>query len=370
MGIIRILLLADTHLGFDLPRHPRIQRRRRGPEFFANFQRALQPALEGRVDCVVHGGDLLYRSKVPTGLVAMAFEPLKRVADRGIPIYIVPGNHERSAIPHRYLAEHQRIHIFDRPRTFRFKKDAVTATLAGFPFVRHGIRQGFLNLVEQTGCDTKAADIRFLCIHQAVDGAVVGAGNYMFRHAPDVVAASDIPAGFVAVLAGHIHRFQVLTRDLQGRTLPAAVYYPGSIERTSFAEKKEQKGYLMLEFETNALRGGALRSRQFHKLPVRPMIQLSLHAAKMKPAELRAWIETRIAALPDDSIVKIKIYGSVSQQAMAVLNAAALRSLAPPSMNIEAVFVDYTVYKQPGRGNLRKSQRLLKKSDSLLQFTP
>jgi DNA repair exonuclease SbcCD nuclease subunit len=59
MGIIRILFLADPHPGFDLPIRLRIQRRRRGPEFFANFKRALQPAVKGRVDCVVHGGDLL-----------------------------------------------------------------------------------------------------------------------------------------------------------------------------------------------------------------------------------------------------------------------------------------------------------------------
>ena len=29
--LLRILLLADTHLGFDEPRRPRVQRRRRGP---------------------------------------------------------------------------------------------------------------------------------------------------------------------------------------------------------------------------------------------------------------------------------------------------------------------------------------------------
>ncbi len=80
MGIVRVLFLADTHLGFDLAFRPRIERRRRGPEFFANFQRALQPALDGRVDCVVHGGDLLFRSRVPARLVSMAFEPLKQVA--------------------------------------------------------------------------------------------------------------------------------------------------------------------------------------------------------------------------------------------------------------------------------------------------
>jgi DNA repair exonuclease SbcCD nuclease subunit len=43
MDLIRILLIADTHLGFDLPFRPRIKRRRRGLDFFANFERALMP---------------------------------------------------------------------------------------------------------------------------------------------------------------------------------------------------------------------------------------------------------------------------------------------------------------------------------------
>ena len=50
MGVVRILFLADTHLGFDFPFRPRIRRRRRGPEFFANFKKALQPALTGDID--------------------------------------------------------------------------------------------------------------------------------------------------------------------------------------------------------------------------------------------------------------------------------------------------------------------------------
>jgi DNA repair exonuclease SbcCD nuclease subunit len=151
MGIVRILFLADTHLGFDFPFRPRIQRRRRGADFFSNFEKALAPALAGEVDCVVHGGDLLYRSKVPPQLVEMAFAPLKRVADNGIPVYLVPGNHERSAIPHRHLAEHPRIHVFDDPRTLIYKKEDFTLALAGFPFKRIAIRRDFLSLLDRTG---------------------------------------------------------------------------------------------------------------------------------------------------------------------------------------------------------------------------
>ena len=88
-------------------------------DFFANFERALVPARQGKVDCVVHGGDILYRSKVPAELVAMAFQPLKQLADQGMPIYVVPGNHERSGIPYGLLAHHPKIHLFDQPKTYR-----------------------------------------------------------------------------------------------------------------------------------------------------------------------------------------------------------------------------------------------------------
>ncbi|MGH7695679.1 MAG: metallophosphoesterase, partial [Gemmatimonadaceae bacterium] len=66
--VVRILLLADTHLGFDLPVRPRIERRRRGHDFLANYAAALQPALDGAVDLVVHGGDVFNRSRVVPSL--------------------------------------------------------------------------------------------------------------------------------------------------------------------------------------------------------------------------------------------------------------------------------------------------------------
>ena len=151
MNPVRILFLADTHLGFDLPFRPRIRRSRRGPDFFANFNRALQLARKGAVDCVVHGGDLLYRSRVPARLVEMAFEPLIRVAEGGTPVYLVPGNHERSEIPYRLLAAHKRIHIFDKAQTYLLTTGKLRLALAGFPYVRDNIRVRFREVLKQTG---------------------------------------------------------------------------------------------------------------------------------------------------------------------------------------------------------------------------
>ena len=242
MGIARVLLLADTHLGLDLPFRPRVARRRRGEDFFANFQRALAPALDGAVDCVIHGGDILYRSKVPAELVHMAFEPLKRVAAGGTPVVVVPGNHERSGIPRGLLAAHPGILIFDRPRTHVLRLRGLSLAVAGFPFQRRDVRGQFPALLAQTGWRESEGDARLLCMHQAVEGAVVGPVGYVFRRGDDVIKTSDIPAGLAAVASGHIHRFQVLSKDLTGRPLAAPVCYPGSMERTSFAERDETQG--------------------------------------------------------------------------------------------------------------------------------
>ena len=115
---VKVLFLSDTHLGFDMPFRPRVRKRRRGPDFFENFHRALEPALKREVDCVVHGGDILFRSKVPAALVEMAFHPLRKVAELGIPVFVVPGNHERSQIPYGLLASDPNIHIFDSPKSY------------------------------------------------------------------------------------------------------------------------------------------------------------------------------------------------------------------------------------------------------------
>ncbi len=248
MRTLRVLLLADTHVGL--------------PDFLPRFERALEPAFRGEVDLVVHGGDVFYRSQVERSLVFSAFQPLKRIADSGVPVVVVPGNHERSAIPYPLLAAHPGVHIFDRPRTFALQIGALRVAIAGFPNDRDQIRERFASLVDQTGWSATAADVRLLCIHQTVEGATVGPVDYVFRDAPDVIPGRAIPRGFAALLAGHIHRHQVLTTDLHGRVLAAPVFYPGSTSRTSSAERHEAKGYLTIDIAADA----GVSGWRFHEL--------------------------------------------------------------------------------------------------------
>lgn len=334
MSKIRILLTADTHLGFDLPFRPRIQRRRRGDDLFANFRRMLAAARAQGVDAIIHAGDLFYRSKVPPQLVEMAFEPLKAVAASGIPIFIVPGNHERSRIPHSELSMHPKLHVFTRPQTFNLSIRGYALAISGFPFVRTNIRDRFDSLVEATRWQQTDADCRLLCIHQSVAGATVGPCGYMFRRGGSVIRPVDIPRTFTAILAGHIHRFQVLEKDLKGDPLPAPVLYPGAIERISFAERHEAKGFLFLSIDPAAHGDRQRLTWKFQRLPTRPMITLKLRPGAMDLPAFTALLHETLTRLPPDAIINLKLFGRIPEAHLTVLRAKALRDLGHPGMNI------------------------------------
>lgn len=348
---VRILLLADTHLGFDLPLTPRVDRRRRGHDFLASYRRALEPALRGEADVVVHGGDVFHRARPHHTLVAQAFEPLRAIAESGIPVFVVPGNHERSRIPHRRFASHPGIHVFDRPRTFHADVRGLRVALFGFPYERDVVRRRFPELVTASGWRARAADVSLLCVHHCFEGATVGPADFTFRRGPDVVRCRDIPEGVSAVLTGHVHRHQVLTRDLDGRPLATPILYPGSTERTAFAEMGETKGTLLLQVGEADAGPAAVRWR-FGALPTRPMLTREIRAGGLDRRALTEEIRRAVRDAPADAVLRLRIVGTVPPPARAALSAAALRALAPGTMNVEVALAD-----EPRRGTRNEARR-------------
>jgi len=329
--MLRVVLVADTHLGFDLPVRPRSDRPRRGEDFFANFRRALEPAHRGEVDLVVHGGDLLYRSRVPPRLVTQALEPLLEVADRGVPVVLVPGNHERSTLPYPLFAAHPHLHVLDRPRTVRLEVRGLDLAVAGFPCERDRVAESFPQRV--AACNAQGeADVRLLCLHQTVEGARVGPAGYTFRNEPDVIPGRLIPGGFAVVLAGHIHHHQVLTSGLAGQPLAAPVVYPGAVERTSFAERNEPKGFVLLEVEPDRTRGGRLAAVRFVELPTRPMHLLELDPRGLTVGALAQHVATLLSRLPANAVVSLRLLAPPEPGADSTLRVATLRRLHQPTM--------------------------------------
>jgi DNA repair protein SbcD/Mre11 len=330
---LRILFLSDTHLGFDEPLRPRSRNPHRGPDFFATFHRALEVARDERVDAVIHGGDLFFRSRVPDSLIDRAMAPIIEVAEAGIPVFLIAGNHERSFLPRTLFTAHDRIHIFDTPRTVRLTIDGTRLAIGGFPCVRQGVRESFPRLVAETGLMGESADARFLCIHQMVEGARVGPSGYMFHGGDDVVRAADLPREVTAILSGHVHRYQVLRADLSGTPLSAPVVYAGSTERTSFAEASETKGFISIvagaaDGNTGDGAAGARRSIEFRSLPARPMYVHALESGSLAAALGR--FRSSLADLDPRGVLRVRIPADLASDSARIITA--VKGIVPRTM--------------------------------------
>lgn len=301
-AIGRIVVTGDTHLGFDLPLRPRAQHPRRGEDFFRNFEIILKYALSSGAAYLIHGGDLFFRSKVPQAIVDRVYRLLAEYADRGLTLLIVPGNHERSVLPASLYRFHPRIKVLERPEHFILDLGGMPVAVGGFPSVGNGVRQVFPKLLQRTGLLTARARLKILCLHEAVEGARVGPSHFTFRDRPDTIRLADLPEGLSLVVSGHIHRAQVL-RKIRPDSSRLEILYPGSVERTSFAEKDEEKGFWELEIHDSFIR------KKFHSLPARPMVLLDCPRFSGFEA-FSNWVAGEIRLLDPGSIVRLRPAGS------------------------------------------------------------
>ncbi len=328
---VRVTLVADTHLGFDLPENPRVERRRRGDDFFANYGRVLDHVARTRPHLLVHGGDVFFRSRVAPAIVDRAFAALAAVADLGVQVVVVPGNHERSRLPPSLWLTHPNVHVFHKPGAVVLQANGVDVAVAGFPFARGDVRGAFRGILDETGIERVPAGVRLLCMHQTVSGAKVGPDGFTFRSGPDVIPGGSVPAGLTAVLAGHIHRAQTLGGGA-GAEVP--VFYAGSIERTSFAERNEPKGFFDLTIGAPDRGPARVVAADFIELPARPMTDIAL-PSDIEPRLVGGFLQRASRCCAADAIVRITPCGEPNPAVTRELTAAFVRAHFPQTANVQ-----------------------------------
>lgn len=350
--VIRVLHLADSHIGAQLPARPRLKIARRGDDFVRSYERVLDRALEQNVDLVLHAGDVFDQPRPSSAAMAAAAGPLLRVAGAGVPVVIVPGNHERSALPASLLFSHPNLHILAQPRTLRLTLRGVRVAVAGFPCLRRSSAERFSGALAATGWRPDEADVNILLCHQTFESAVCGPVAFRFRSGEDVVERTAVPEGFDYVAAGHIHRHQVLTRPGGGGP---PIVYSGSVDRISFAELHEPKGCVLLEFGPAqrdpgrdrsddcaqlienggdgglALSTGKLRGT-FLEHTVRPMAALPLDVTTLDGAAIRERVAEWLRTLPPESLGQVRLSGNAEPRALRGLALARLAADLRPDV--------------------------------------
>ena len=307
----RILHLADSHIGGDLPARPRSNRPRRGDDIIDSYRRVLAFATEHAVDLVIHAGDVFDLPQPNNAALTAAAQPLLAVAAAGIPVVIVPGNHECSVLPDSLFFMHANLHITRHPHTFVFALRGTRVAVATFPCLRRQSARLFDQALADTHWQTARADVNILAVHQTFESAICGPVGYQFRSGDDVVERDSVPAEFDYVAAGHIHRHQVLESPFEDG--PPLVY-AGSPDRISMAERDEPKGAVLIEADSSRL------SHRFIEHEVRPMHLIPLNITGCSRVEIKSTVLEQTTGLPANAVVLLRLSGETTNGMLRGLN--------------------------------------------------
>lgn len=297
--MLKFLHLSDSHLGESIPLYHASINNWRGEGFIKNYNAALRYALRGEVDFVLHSGDLFDRRHINLDIITRAMVPLRKIAARNIPIFIVPGNHEKDYIPGGLLLAGKNVYIFNKPKTIEFSIRNQKIVIAGFPYIKQEAGQQFTKILKQTGWKYKEGCLNILLCHQIFEGAKVGVKNFTFRNGENVIKIEDIPFGFDYVASGHIHKHQVL------KTKKTTICYAGSTQRVSFQEMDEEKGYYIVSLK------GETAHPKFYKLPVTPMVAISFDTTNKSAKEFISFLEEKIGNAEPHSILRFHLKGQI-----------------------------------------------------------
>ncbi len=308
-GLIRFLHLSDTHFGVHYALKPRnLLRRAYGELFFRKAEEIVREAISThKIDFIIHSGDFFNRSKPPPEVVNRGVKPFQLAARKGIPVFIIPGNHERSRLPLGLLPfSNDNLNLFAVPCSYLFKKNGISIKITGFPYIRHNARNTFSEILRKawnnsSSRNTTRCDCSILVVHQLLAGSRIE--DHTFSRGFDVVPMLPALKKFDYVACGHVHRFQFLYEKeppilkstnrfhcvkqhyeacswhFDGEHSHCShfpnpvIAYAGSLERVSFMERNEPKGYLIGELTPSNKGQKALNLKyRFHESSAVKMI--------------------------------------------------------------------------------------------------
>ena len=342
MQPIKLLHTADIHIGME--NYGRIDPATGINARVMDFLRRLTDigdyAIEQGVDVFVFAGDA-YRTRDPNPTHQREFaRRIKRIADAGIPVILLVGNHDLPAVAKRATS----IDIFgtlDVPNVIvgnREELHQVTCRrgqplqVATAPYPLRsalvskedsqgkslGELDGMLQAAMMDNIAALAAQARekpdlpaILVGHFSVNEASHGSEqNIMIGRDAALPRSVLADPAFRYVALGHIHKHQSLNGDFQ-----PPVLYSGSIERIDFGEEHEPKGFVVAEISDGPTTWAFVRG---HKRQARPFV--TIKADVTAATDPTAAVIAAIKAKPDlsEAVVRVQVKLRQEQEASLV----------------------------------------------------
>ena len=258
-------------------------------DFLNTFDELVNYALEENIDLVIFAGDA-YKDRNPSQTHQKEFaKRLLKLTKANIPVALVVGNHDMPGNKGRATAldifptmNVDNITVIDKLQLYELKtKSGIQIQILGMPWIRKGSLISRLSNIKK---DITIEDLNKQII-QTLDNSLekeiskinksipcIFSGHLTVMEAKtstetlmSIGADYMFPAQFFArpefeyVALGHVHKDQVLIES-------PPVIYSGSLERVDFGEKKDIKGFYVIEIEPKKSQGNRLVS--YKKIPV------------------------------------------------------------------------------------------------------
>ncbi|MBN1956111.1 MAG: exonuclease SbcCD subunit D [Anaerolineae bacterium] len=310
---IQLLHFADLHIGVEPygQLDPASGINRRVLDYIQRLDELIDYGLEHQADLVLFAGDV-YQTASPNPTHQRAFARcIKRLADAGIPVVLLLGDHDLPGSAQKASS----VDIFDVlavPRVIVGKRAGVHRVesrhgplqVATLPYPtpqrllaaddqrrlpaeekNQAVEQAIVAQLQALAGQLDPQLPAVLAAHLLVAGAVPGSEQTMTASLQATVPLSALTGpGWDYVALGHVHRHQ----DLNPDGYPPIVY-PGGLERMSFEEEEEAKGFCRVSLARRET------TWRFVAVAARPFVtvQADLRAAVDPVLALRQEIDRR-----------------------------------------------------------------------------
>ncbi|HEX5164274.1 MAG TPA: exonuclease SbcCD subunit D [Thermomicrobiales bacterium] len=303
---MKLLHFSDLHLGVELygTLDSRTGLSSRVGDFLKVFDIIVEQAIEGGYDAVLFSGDA-FKNRDPSPTLQREFaRRVFRLAQAGVPIVIIVGNHDLPNVLTRatpveiyQVLSIPGVHVCRTIERIDVETKSGKLQVVALPWVTRSMllaadqyrAMGDVDL-EREMSSLIANAVRglmaeldptlpaVLMAHVSVQGASLGYEQSIMLGRDVTVGLDDLNSrGFDYVALGHIHKHQVLG------TNPPAVY-AGSPERIDFGEEREAKGYVRVTIEPDQGRERTT-TWEFVELPARVFKTVRIAAFGDDPAE-------------------------------------------------------------------------------------
>ena len=320
---MKILHFSDTHLGYnDLDILDENNINQREADFYDAFTQVVNQIIKIKPDFIIHTGDLFHRSSPSNRAITFALEQFKIIDDLDIPFILIAGNHStpRTNLSSPILKIFENFKNVYASYSQEYKKiefdDVVFHTLPHMNDDSIALDQ--IELCESS-IDTRKKNI--MMMH-----CTVGAW-YLMNEYGEWVYPSDKEYIFEKmnyVALGHWHGFGAVS--IKGtKEKYENVFYSGSLERTSLNDKRNEKGFVVLDIEDDLLNTLHVEYKQINIRPIR--------VKEIDCSDYEKSIQNIDSSDTLNAIVDVKLTNLSSLQSIDIQNSS-IKELFPDAMSV------------------------------------